>query len=60
MIVVIDTFVPIYQDLLKGSNTLMPVFDFQDKRRVGLTPLRPPKSGVVSFFLTDVGDFLNF
>jgi len=35
------------EDLLKGSNTLMPVFDFQDKRRVGLTPLRPPKSGVV-------------
>lgn len=38
----------------------MPVFDFQDKRRVGLTPLKAPKSGVVSFFLTDVGDFLNF
>lgn len=60
MIVIVNTFVPIYQDLLKGSNTLMPVFDFQDKRRVGLTPLKAPKSGVVSFFLTDVGDFLNF
>lgn len=37
----------------------MPVFDFQEKRRVGLTPLKAPKSGVVSFSLTDVGDFLN-
>ncbi|CAM6040203.1 unnamed protein product [Sphagnum compactum] len=35
------------QDLLRGSNIMLPEFDFQEKKRTGFTLLNAPKSGVV-------------
>lgn len=34
---------------MKGKDTAVPVFDFQEKRRVGSTIIRGTLSGVVSF-----------
>jgi hypothetical protein len=35
------------QGLLRGSNIMLPEFDFQEKKRTGFTLLNAPKSGVV-------------
>ncbi|XP_021746734.1 uncharacterized protein LOC110712494 isoform X2 [Chenopodium quinoa] len=35
------------EDLMKGKDTAVPVFDFQEKRRVGSTIIRGTSSGVV-------------
>lgn len=36
------------QDLTKGKDTSIPVFDFQEKRRVGSKEIKSASSGVVS------------
>ncbi|KAG0582216.1 hypothetical protein KC19_3G043300 [Ceratodon purpureus] len=35
------------EDLLKGKDTMMPEFDFQEKKRSGFCLMKAPKSGVV-------------
>ncbi|ONK81792.1 uncharacterized protein A4U43_C01F32920 [Asparagus officinalis] len=42
-----DALVGNLQDLVKGKDTLVPLFDFQEKRHVGLKPVKVPLSGVV-------------
>lgn len=42
-----DALVHNLQDLVDGKETLVPLFDFQEKRRSGLKPLKISLSGVV-------------
>lgn len=42
-----DALVKNLQDLVKGKDTLMPLFDFQEKRRIGAKPVKVSSSGVV-------------
>ncbi|XP_074586881.1 uncharacterized protein LOC141842762, partial [Curcuma longa] len=42
-----DTLVGNLQDLMKSKDTKMPLFDFQEKRRIGLRQLKVSSSGVV-------------
>jgi hypothetical protein len=35
------------QDLVKGKDTMMPLVDFQEKKRTGWRQLKIPSSGVV-------------
>ena len=35
------------QDLVKGKDTMVPVIDFQEKKRTGWRQLKIPSSGVV-------------
>lgn len=42
-----ETLVKNLEDLAKGKDTSIPVFDYQQKRRVGLKPVKSASSGVV-------------
>lgn len=42
-----DTLVHNLQDLMKGKDVVMPLFDFQEKRRVGSKKIKSSSSGVV-------------
>ncbi|GMY18607.1 uridine-cytidine kinase c [Fagus crenata] len=42
-----DTLVQNLEDLTKGKDTLIPVFDYQQKRRVGSKAIKSASSGVV-------------
>ena len=39
------------QDLTKGKDTLIPVFDYQQKRRVGSETIKSASFGMVEFHL---------
>lgn len=43
------------QDLMKGKDTEMPLFDFQEKRRIGMKRLKISSSGIVSLILPTLG-----
>ncbi|KAF5183043.1 Uridine-cytidine kinase c [Thalictrum thalictroides] len=42
-----DTLVRNLEDLMKGKDAVMPLFDFQEKRRVGSKTIKSSSSGVV-------------
>ncbi|KAK6922205.1 Phosphoribulokinase/uridine kinase [Dillenia turbinata] len=42
-----DTLVRNLEDLTKGKDILMPLFNYQEKRRVGLEPIKASSTGVV-------------
>ncbi|KAG5240479.1 hypothetical protein OIU78_007027 [Salix suchowensis] len=42
-----DALVKNLEDLMKGKDTLIPVFDYQQKRRIGSTGIKSISSGVV-------------
>ncbi|XP_020519550.1 uncharacterized protein LOC18428685 isoform X1 [Amborella trichopoda] len=42
-----DTLIQNLEDLMKGSDILMPVFDFQEKKRIGLKKIKSSLPGVV-------------
>ncbi|URD93153.1 Phosphoribulokinase / Uridine kinase family [Musa troglodytarum] len=42
-----DALVRNLQDLMKGKDTEMPLFDFQEKRRIGMKHLKISSSGIV-------------
>lgn len=42
-----DALVSNLQDLMKGKDTLIPLFDFQEKRHIGVKPVKVSPSGVV-------------
>ncbi|XP_058078226.1 uncharacterized protein LOC131226647 isoform X3 [Magnolia sinica] len=42
-----DTLVQNLEDLMNGKDTLMPVFDFKEKKRVGSKTIKSSSSGVV-------------
>ncbi|KAH0468263.1 hypothetical protein IEQ34_003296 [Dendrobium chrysotoxum] len=42
-----DALVQNLEDLVNGKDTLVPLFDFQEKKRVGLKPVKISPSGVV-------------
>ncbi|KAL5726722.1 uridine/cytidine kinase [Ranunculus cassubicifolius] len=42
-----DTLVTNLEDLMKGKDVVMPLFDFQEKRRVGSKKIKSSSSGVV-------------